>query len=68
MYQFGHQYWGVSDHVWLGVLCGGGVLWAILGLIFAGRNGNGCWGCFLGAILGPVGLLISLLIPPARRL
>jgi hypothetical protein len=67
MYHFGHVYYGVPDHVWA-VLTTGSVLFAILGLIFAGRNGNGCWGCFLGGILGPLGLIISLLIPPSRRI
>jgi hypothetical protein len=52
---------------WLAILVGGNILWAILGLIFAGRNGNGCWGCLLGALIGPLGLIISLLIPPTRR-
>ncbi len=58
--------WSWSDRT-LQLLVGGGIIWALLGLVFASRNGNGCWGCLLGALLGPVGLIISLLIPPARR-
>jgi hypothetical protein len=67
MLAWGNDYYGMPGSVWA-VLVSGGILWAILGLIFAGRNGNGCWGCLLGAILGPVGLVISLLIPPSRRI
>jgi hypothetical protein len=66
MLALGHVFTAVPDH-WLAIAVGGNILWAILGLIFAGRNGNGCWGCLLGAIIGPLGLLISLLIPPSVR-
>jgi hypothetical protein len=54
---------------WVGSgLVGGGILWAILGYFLAGTKGNGCWGCGLGCLLGPIGLLIAMLIPPSRRI
>jgi hypothetical protein len=62
-----HMFLGWPEHYWA-ILVGGNIFWAILGLIFAGRNGNGCWGCLLGLIIGPLGLIIALLIPSARRL
>jgi hypothetical protein len=61
--QLGNYY--LSDP-WLGVLLGGGILWAILGYFLAGSKGNGCWGCGLGLILGPFGLLIAMLLPNRR--
>ncbi|MCH7471866.1 hypothetical protein IIA79_02820 [bacterium] len=59
-----------SYHVadsWLGVFIGGGILWAILGYFLAGTKGNGCWGCGLGCLLGPLGILLAMLIPASRR-
>lgn len=52
-------YWPVG-------LATGSLLFGILGYFLAGTKGNGCWGCLLGLILGPIGLLIAMLIP--RRL
>lgn len=60
---FGHY---VFPNYWLGVLLGGGVLWAILGYFLGETKGNGCWGCGLGCILGPFGILITMLIPDQR--
>ena len=56
----------MADH-WVGVLIGGGLLWAIIGYLVASTKGNGCWGCSLGCLLGPLGILIAMLIPAARR-
>ena len=48
---------------WAGVITGGGLLFAILGFLVANTKGNGCWGCGLGCLLGPLGILIAMLIP-----
>jgi hypothetical protein len=52
---------------WIGVLIGGNILWAIVGYFVAATKGNECWGCGLGCLLGPLGILIAILIPQARR-
>jgi hypothetical protein len=44
----------------------GGLLMAIIGYFVAATKGNGCWGCGLGCLLGPIGIIIALLIPPRR--
>ncbi|MBN2082085.1 hypothetical protein JW859_07740 [bacterium] len=41
----------------------GGILMAILGFFVGNTKGNGCWGCGLGCFLGPIGIIITLLIP-----
>lgn len=56
----------VANH-WLGLMLGGGILWAILGYFLAGSKGNGCWGCGLGCLLGPFGILIAMLLPDQRH-
>ena len=45
----------------------GSVLFGILGYFLAGTKGNGCWGCGLGCLLGPFGVLIAMLLPNQRR-
>jgi hypothetical protein len=62
-------YGQVFPHYWWGILGGGGglfLLCGILGYFLAGTKGNGCWGCGLGCLLGPIGLIIALLIPDQR--
>lgn len=54
-------------YMWGSWLVGGGILWAILGFFLARTKGNGAWGCGLGCLLGPLGILIAMLIPDARR-
>ena len=49
------------------VLVSGGVLMAILGYLLAGTKGNAWWGCGLGCILGPIGILIAMLLPDQRN-
>jgi len=62
------HYFGYDvPNYWLGILLGGNVVWAIIGYFLAGTKNNGCWGCGLGCILGPFGLLISMLIPDQRN-
>lgn len=56
----------MSEGDWIRLLIGGGVLWAIIGFFVAGTKGNSCWGCGLGCLLGPLGILIAMLIPHAR--
>jgi hypothetical protein len=51
---------------WSVYLTSGGLLFAVIGYFLAGTRGNGCWGCFLGFLLGPLGLLIAMLIPERR--
>ena len=41
----------------------GGIIMAILGFFIGNTKGNGCWGCGLGCLLGPIGIIITLLIP-----
>jgi hypothetical protein len=55
-------------YMWGSVLTGGGILMAILGYFLARTKGNGCWGCGLGCLLGPLGILIAMLIPESRRM
>lgn len=49
-----------------GWIASGSLLFGILGYFLAGTKGNGCWGCLLGLLLGPLGLLIAMLIPGRR--
>ena len=56
MTELGHTEWGA-------VLVGGGLLMAILGFFIGNTKGNGCWGCGLGFILGPLGIIIAILMP-----
>ena len=44
----------------------GGILWGILGLIIASTKGRSGWGCCLGCLLGPFGLLLTMLMPEDR--
>ena len=46
---------------------GGGILWGIIGLIIASSKGHSGWGCCLGCLLGPFGLLLTMLMPDSRR-
>jgi len=48
---------------WGAVLLSGGLLMAVLGFFIGGTKGNGCWGCGLGCLLGPIGIIITLLMP-----
>lgn len=50
----------------IGWIASGSLLFGILGYFIAGTKGNGCWGCILGLLLGPLGLLIAILIPRNR--
>lgn len=50
----------------IGWLASGSLLFGIIGFFVAGTKGNSCWGCILGLILGPIGLLIAMLIPRDR--
>jgi len=52
--------------VWVNSLLSGGVLMAIIGYFVARMKGNGCWGCGLGCLLGPVGIIIAALLPDRR--
>jgi hypothetical protein len=52
---------------WAGGLATGGLIFAIIGYFVAGTKGNGCWGCGLGCLLGPIGILIAVLIPDASK-
>ena len=61
---FGHV---IADRVMIWFFSGS-LLFGILGYFLAGTKGNGCWGCGLGCILGPFGLLIAMLLPDQRRL
>lgn len=54
------------DPVHIGWIASGSLLFGIIGYFLAGTKGNGCWGCLLGLILGPLGLLIAMLIPGRR--
>jgi hypothetical protein len=45
---------------------GGGILWGIIGLIIASTKGRSGWGCCLGCLLGPFGLLLTMLMPEDR--
>jgi hypothetical protein len=40
-----------------------GLLMALIGYFVGATNGNGCWGCGPGRILGPIGILIAVLMP-----
>lgn len=44
-------------------LTAGGLLMGILGYFVGAAKGNACWGCGLGCILGPLGILIAVLLP-----
>jgi hypothetical protein len=46
-------------HFWF---FGGGLIWALISYFVGNTKGHGCLGCFLGAILGPFGLLITALL------
>ena len=35
----------------------GGVVWGIIGLLIAATKGRSGWGCCLGCLLGPFGLM-----------
>lgn len=48
---------------WGTILVSGGLLMAVIGFFVGKTKGNGCWGLGLGCILGPIGILISMLIP-----
>lgn len=62
-----YAYYG--EHPWIPwVFGGGGLLMGIIGYFAAGTKGNGCWGCGLGCLLGPVGVIIAMLIPDRRGL
>lgn len=50
----------------IGWIATGSLLFGIIGFFLAGTKGNGCWGCILGLLLGPLGLLIAMLIPGKR--
>ena len=52
----GHTEWGT-------ILVSGGLVMGIIGFFVANTKGNGCWGCGLGCLLGPLGILIAMLIP-----
>lgn len=52
----GHTEWGT-------ILVSGGLVMAIIGYFVANTKGNGWWGCGLGCLLGPLGILIAMLIP-----
>ena len=41
----------------------GGLICAIIGFFLGARNNASCWGCILGLLLGPIGLIITVLIP-----
>jgi hypothetical protein len=57
-----------SDHPWVPLAFGGGgLLMALIGYFVAGTKGNGCWGCGLGCLLGPIGVIIAMLIPDRRH-
>lgn len=44
----------------------GGILWGIIGLLIASTKGRSGWGCCLGCLLGPFGLLLAMLMPRER--
>jgi len=48
---------------WGAVLLSGGLLMAVLGFFIGGTKVNGCWGCGLVCLLGPIGIIITLLMP-----
>lgn len=52
--------------VHLGWLASGSLLFGIIGYFVAGTKGNSCFGCLLGLILGPIGILIAVLLPRNR--
>ena len=56
-----YDFWGIPP--WAIWLTSGSLLFGIIGYFLAGTKGNGCWGCVLGLILGPIGLLLAMLIP-----
>ncbi|MDQ3023004.1 MAG: hypothetical protein M3R04_01270 [bacterium] len=45
---------------------GGSLLWGIIGLLVASSRGRSGWGCCLGCLLGPLGLVITLLMPKEK--
>jgi len=51
---------------WAAILVSGGLIMAIIGFFVASTKGNGCWGCILGFLLGPIGIIIAMLIPGRR--
>jgi hypothetical protein len=55
----------VNDRFWPWFF-GGGILWGIIGLLIASTKGRSGWGCCLGCLLGPFGLLLTLLMPDDR--
>ena len=44
---------------------GGSILWGIIGLVIASTKGRSGWGCCLGCLLGPFGLLLTMLMHAA---
>ena len=41
----------------------GSLLFGIISWFVGNTRGNGCLGCILGLLLGPFGLLITVLVP-----
>jgi hypothetical protein len=41
----------------------GSLLFGIIGWFVGGTKGHGCLGAILGLVLGPIGLIITLVIP-----
>ena len=58
------QFWS-DDRFWPWFF-GGSILWGIIGLIIASTKGRSGWGCCLGCLLGPFGLLLTMLMPEDR--
>ena len=50
------------NHGWYPLIITGSLLFALLGWLIGQMKGQGCLGCALGCLLGPLGLLITALL------
>jgi len=50
------------DNSWYPLIISGSLLFALLGWLIGRMNNQGCLGCALGCLLGPLGLLITALL------
>jgi hypothetical protein len=53
----------MEPYSWAAIITSGGLLMALIGYFVGATKGNGCWGCGLGCVLGPIGILIAVLMP-----
>lgn len=60
MLQNAYSDW-TAQYPWLPWFFTGSLLFAIIGWFVGNAKGGGCLGCILGGLLGPFGLLITVL-------